>query len=32
MTLMGREAVQTLLGKASDAGLIPKAIDVQFVG
>ena len=28
----GREAVRTLLNKASEAGLIPKAIDVQFVG
>ena len=28
----GREAVRTLLKKASEAGLIPKAIDVQFVG
>jgi 1,4-dihydroxy-6-naphthoate synthase len=28
----GREAVRTLLHKASEAGLIPKAVDVQFVG
>ena len=28
----GREAVRTLLKKASEAGLIPNAIDVQFVG
>jgi len=28
----GREAVRTLLTRASDAGLIPKAVDVQFVG
>ncbi len=28
----GREAVRTLLRKASEAGLIPEAVDVQFVG
>ena len=28
----GREAVRTLLNKASEAGLIPSKLDVEFVG
>ena len=28
----GREAVRTLLTRAAEAGIIPKPIDVQFVG
>ena len=28
----GREAVRTLLAKAAEAGIIPKPVDVQFVG
>jgi 1,4-dihydroxy-6-naphthoate synthase len=29
---IGREAVQVLLDKAAEAKLIPKRVDVQFVG